>query len=201
VETTDVVELGLLDKGPDVGLLQVLKLVLIGRGEMSAHAAVVAGDNDTALSGGLDIVDTVLGVDTSLLAGLLEDLAVLVLTDTANVEDGVVGEQVLYRLLIQMTRRPTTVKSYLSTTGSVLSGAAGNQLSIPGHELLVEAHVLLLGEDGIVCLELVLLEKSGITGNGMSASELVDNPLKLIRTYPRAWMSRGTLAVYSNFFI
>lgn len=102
-----------------------------------------------------------------------------------------------------MTRRPTTVKSYLSTTSSVLSGAAGNQLSIPGHELLVEAHVLLLGEDGIVCLEVVLLEKSGITGNGMSASEceLVDNPLKLIRTYPRAWMSRGTLAVYSNFFI
>jgi hypothetical protein len=37
--------------------------------------------------------------------------------------------------------------------------------------------VLLLSEDGIVVLEAVLLEKSGITGKSMSASQLVDNPL------------------------
>jgi hypothetical protein len=101
VVTTDVVELGLLDEGPDVGLLQVLKLVLVGSSEVSAHAAVVAGDDDTALAGGLRLVDTVLGVDTGLLTGLLEDLAVLVIANTANVDDGVVGEQVLYRLLVQ----------------------------------------------------------------------------------------------------
>jgi hypothetical protein len=100
VVTTDVVELGLLDEGPDVGLLQVLKLVLVGSSEVSAHAAVVAGDDDTALAGGLRLVDTVLGVDTGLLTGLLEDLAVLVIANTANVDDGVVGEQVLYRLLV-----------------------------------------------------------------------------------------------------
>jgi hypothetical protein len=101
VVTPDVVELGLLDEGPDVGLLQVLKLVLVGSSEVSAHAAVVAGDDDTALAGGLRLVDTVLGVDTGLLTGLLEDLAVLVIANTANVDDGVVGEQVLYRLLVQ----------------------------------------------------------------------------------------------------
>jgi hypothetical protein len=101
VVTPDVVELGLLDEGPDVGLLQVLKLVLVGSSEVSAHAAVVAGDDDTALAGGLRLVDTVLGVDTGLLTGLLEDFAVLVIANTANVDDGAVGEQVLYRLLVQ----------------------------------------------------------------------------------------------------
>lgn len=98
--TTDVEELGLLDEGPDVGLLQVVKLVLVGSSKVSAHAAVVTSDDDTALAGGLSIVDAVLGVDTSLFAGLLEDLAVIVLADAANVDDGVVGEQVLCRLLV-----------------------------------------------------------------------------------------------------
>lgn len=95
VVTTHVVDLSLLDERPDVGLLQVVELVLVGSGKVGAHAAVVAGDDDTALAGGLSIVDTVLGVDTSLLAGLLQDLAVLVVADAANVDDGVVREQVL----------------------------------------------------------------------------------------------------------
>lgn len=95
VVATDVEDLSLLDEGPDVGLLQVLDLVLIGSSEVSAHAAVVAGDDDTALAGGLHIVDTVLGVNASLLTGLLQDLGILILTDAANVDDGVVREQVL----------------------------------------------------------------------------------------------------------
>lgn len=95
VVATDVVDLSLLNERPDMGLLQVLNLVLVGSGEVSAHAAVVTGDDDTALAGGLHIVDTVLGVDTSLLAGLLQDLAILVLTDAADVDNGVVREQVL----------------------------------------------------------------------------------------------------------
>jgi hypothetical protein len=53
--------------------------------------------------------------------------------------------------------------AYLSTTSSVLGSTTGNQLSILGHKLLIETHVLLLGEDGIVVLETVLLEKGGIT--------------------------------------
>lgn len=100
VETTDIEELGLLDERPDVGLLQVLKLVLVGSSEMSAHAAVVASDDDTALSGGLGLVDTVLSVDAGLLAGLLKDVTILVLADTANVDNRVVGKKVLYRLLV-----------------------------------------------------------------------------------------------------
>ena len=100
METTDVEELGLLDEGPDVGLLQVLELVLVGSSKVSAHAAVVASDDDTALARGLRLVDTVLGVDTSLLTGLLQDVTVLVLADTANVDNRVVGKKVLYRILV-----------------------------------------------------------------------------------------------------
>jgi hypothetical protein len=53
--------------------------------------------------------------------------------------------------------------SYLGTTGSVLSSPTGDQLSIPSKEILVDTHVLLLGEDSIVILQAVLLEKGGIT--------------------------------------
>jgi hypothetical protein len=97
VVATDVVELSLLDQRPDVGLLQVLNLVLVGSSEVGAHAAVVASDNNTALASGLSLVHTVLGVDTSLLAGFLQDVTELVLANAANVDDGVLGEQVLER--------------------------------------------------------------------------------------------------------
>lgn len=145
VETTDEVELGLLNKVPDVGLLEVLELVLVGSSKVSAQAAVVAGDDGTTLSSGLGLVHTVLSVDTGLLTGLLEDVTVAVLANTANVEDRVIGEQVL------------------STTGSVLGSTTGDQLSIKLHELIVETHVLLLSKDSIVGLQAILLQKSGIS--------------------------------------
>lgn len=59
---------------------------------------------------------------------------------------------------------------YLSTTGSVLSSTTGDQLSIPGKEILVDTHVLLLGEDSIVILQAVLLEKGSITLESMSVN-------------------------------
>ena len=95
VVTTDVVELSLLDERPDVGRLQVLNLVLVGGSEVSAHAAVVASDDNTALAGGLSLINTVLSVDTSLLAGLLEDVTELVLADAADVDNGLLREHVL----------------------------------------------------------------------------------------------------------
>lgn len=61
------------------------------------------------------------------------------------------------------TGNSLNVFAYLSTTGSVLGSTTGNQLSILGHKLFIETHVLLLGENGIVVLETVLLKESGIT--------------------------------------
>lgn len=95
VVSTNVVDLSLLDQRPDLRLLQVLGLVLVSGSKVSAHAAVVAGDDDTALAGRLDIVDTVFGVDTSLGASVLEEIGVLVLSNAANVDDRVVRKNVL----------------------------------------------------------------------------------------------------------
>jgi hypothetical protein len=97
---TDIVELCLLNQRPDLRLLQVLDLVLVGSSEVGAHAAVVASDDNTTLTGGLGLINTVLGVDTGLLASLLEDLAVLVLTDTTDVHNGLLREHVLGTLSI-----------------------------------------------------------------------------------------------------
>ena len=95
METTNVVELGLLNERPDVRLLQVVDLVLVSRSKVGTHAAVVASDDDTALASGLGIIDAVFGVDAGLSAGLLQDFSFLVTADAADVEDRVVGEDVL----------------------------------------------------------------------------------------------------------
>lgn len=48
---------------------------------------------------------------------------------------------------------------YLSTSCGVLSGAASNELRIMVlDQILVETHVLLLGQNGVVGLQAVLLE-------------------------------------------
>ena len=97
--TTDIVNLSLLDQRPDLGLLQVLNLVLIRGSQMRAHAAVVTGDDDTALARGLGLIYTVLGMHTGLLACLLENVGVLVATNAADVEHRVFGEDVLSNVL------------------------------------------------------------------------------------------------------
>lgn len=95
MESTDIVDLGLLDQGPDVRLLQVVKLVLVSGSKMRDQATVVAGNDRTALSSGLGVVNAVFSVDTSLLAGISEGVGVLVTANTANVEDGVLRKDVL----------------------------------------------------------------------------------------------------------
>lgn len=95
VVATNVVDLGLLNERPDLGLLEVLDLVLVGSSEVGTHAAVVASDDNTTLASGLGLIDTVLGVNTGLLASLLEDVTVLVLTDATDVNNGLIGEQIL----------------------------------------------------------------------------------------------------------
>lgn len=95
VVSTDIVDLSLLNESPDMGLLEVVKLVFVGSSKVGDHATVVAGDDDTAFSSGLDLVDTVFSVDTGLFAGFRENVGVLVFADAANVGDGIFGEDVL----------------------------------------------------------------------------------------------------------
>jgi hypothetical protein len=108
----------------------------------------VAGDDDTATSSWVLLIDAVLNTETGLLVGLLKSSGVLVVTDTANVDDGLLRENVL------------------CATGSVLGCATSNELSIEVvEEILVESEVLLLGKDGIVLLQLILVKESLVAGS------------------------------------
>lgn len=163
VESTNVVDLSILDLLPDVVLLQVLELVVVGSSKICAERAVVASDDDTtATSGGLLVVE-VLSLDTSLLADVLEGLAVLVLADAANVEDGLGGQDVL------------------GTTGGVLRSTTGNEDGLVVlDQVLVETHVLLgIGEDGIVGLQAVLLEELLVTARWSEKFQAVLNQTSL----------------------
>ena len=60
MEATHVVHLGILDKTPDLGLLQMLKVVVVGSAQVGAQAAVVASDDGATAACRLFGVDTVL---------------------------------------------------------------------------------------------------------------------------------------------
>lgn len=148
VVAADVDGLGVLNQAPDLGFLQVLNLVVVGSGEVGAHAAVVAGDDDTATSSWVVSIDAVLDTETGLLVGLLQSSGVLVVTDTANVDDRLLGEDVL------------------CATGSVLGCATGDELGIEVvEEVLVETEMLLFGKNSIVLLQTVLVKESLIPGS------------------------------------
>lgn len=92
---TDVVDLCVLDETPDLRLLQVLDLVVVGSGQVGAHAAVVAGNDNTATASGVLLIVAVLNAKADLLDRLLQNLGVLVLADAADEDGGVGREDVL----------------------------------------------------------------------------------------------------------
>jgi mRNA-degrading endonuclease toxin of MazEF toxin-antitoxin module len=73
----------------------VVQLVQVCGREIGAQRAVVAGDDDAAAARGSLLVVAVLGADARFGADVLEDLAVLVLANAADVDGGVGGEDVL----------------------------------------------------------------------------------------------------------
>lgn len=140
--TADIVDVGTLNKAPDLGLLQVVEVVVVRGAQVGAETPVVAGDDDTAAAGGLGGLDAVLDAEAGLLDGVLEDGGVLVVADAAEVDDAVVREDVL------------------GAAGGVLGGAAGDELGLEVvQQVLVDALVLVLGQDGVVGLEVVLGEE------------------------------------------
>jgi hypothetical protein len=147
VEATNVEDLRVLDLLPDTLLLQMLELVVVGSSEVSAHGAVVAGDDHTAATSGSLLVVEVFGLDASVGRDLLQSLAVLVLANAADVDD---------RL---------GLKDVSSASCSVLRSTTGNLDGLVILEqVLVQAHVLLrVGEDGIVGFQVILVEESLVT--------------------------------------
>jgi len=63
-EATNVIGLGLLDEGPDLGSGEVVLLVLVGGEEIGDHGAVPAGNENGAKTGGDLVILKVLGPDT-----------------------------------------------------------------------------------------------------------------------------------------
>lgn len=125
--TSDIEELGILDKLPDLRLLQVLNLVQIGGRKIGAQTPVVARNHHAAPSGGRSLIVVVLGTDTGLRADILERLSVLVFSDSADV-DGRVGRE-----------------DVLRTTGGVLGGSTGDELRrVVLDEIVEDSEVLLL---------------------------------------------------------
>lgn len=139
VVATNIEDLGALSERPDLGLLQVLKVIVVRGAQGGAHRPVVAGDDNTAATGRHLLVDAVLNPQADGADGILEDSGVLVVADAADVDDAVGGQDVR------------------GTAGGVLGSATSDELRlVVGQEVLIDGHVRVLGEDGIVGLELVL---------------------------------------------
>lgn len=98
VVASNVEELGVLDKGPDLGRLQVLKLVVIGSTEISDERPVVASNNDGALAGANGLLNSVGAADTLLVVGSTESSRPLVIANTADVDDRLRRKNVLSRV-------------------------------------------------------------------------------------------------------
>ena len=99
--TPDKVRLAPLHQLPV--LLQMLNLVAVGRGQIRAHAPVVARDHDAAPAGRLRLVVAVVDLQPGLLVGVLQDLRVLVFAHAADEDDRVGREHVLSANSCQLT--------------------------------------------------------------------------------------------------
>ena len=145
--TADVDDLGALGESPDLGLLQVLQVVVVRSAQRGAQRPVVASDDGSAETRGNLLVDAVLDAQAGGAHGVLEDGGVLVVTDTTDVDDAVRGQDVL------------------GAAGRVLGRAAGDELGVVvGEKVLVEGDVRVLGQDGVVGLEVVLGEEGLVAG-------------------------------------
>ena len=144
----DVVELGSLHQRPDRRGFQVRELVVVGRGQMGAHGAVLARDDHAAAAGGGVFGRAeILGAQAGGVACVGEERGVVVVADAADVEDRGGREDVL------------------GAASGVLGRAAGDELRVVVlDQVFVEAHVFFLGEDGVVGLEAVFLEHGFIAG-------------------------------------
>lgn len=143
VITANIDGLSVLDQAPDLWFLQVLNLVVVGSSEVGAHASVVTSDNDTATASWVLSINTVLDTKSSLLVGIFQGRSVLVVAHAADVDNGVFWEHVL------------------RATSSVLCRTASNKLCVEVvEEVFVEAKMLLFGQNSIVLLQSILVQKS-----------------------------------------
>jgi hypothetical protein len=146
VVPTNKVSGSALDQLPHLGALQVLEVIVVRSRKICDHGSVVVGDNDSAPAGRLGLIDTVLDAETGGLDGVVQDGGVLVVTNAAE-EDDAVGRQ-----------------HVLSSAGGILGAASRDEFGgVVVQEVVIDAEVLLFGEDGIIGFEVVFLEQGCVT--------------------------------------
>lgn len=155
----------------------MLDFVLVGGGQMGAHGAVMVCENDAAATGWGRWVKAVFDSETGFGAGFAQDVGVFVRANATDEEDGGRGEDVLFLCRERKKKKGKWDGSnlgvwvfliwkkgrggfvYLSTTSGVLGCSTSDKFGIVVvEEFVVEAHVLLLGENRIIGLEPVFLE-------------------------------------------
>lgn len=161
----------------------------------------MACDHHTASASRLLLIVAVLDTQTCLLVGLLQDVGVFVLAYTADKDDRIGWEEVLATSVKtdSMSCKKIQSSAYLSPSGGILRRTTSKQLSISVlDELLVETHVLLLGQNGIVGLETVLLEQLSISDRPSAKLGGVFVVWYFGSTYPCPWISSSGFSRHSS---
>lgn len=168
---TNVIDIGVLDELPDLGLLKVIKGVMVGSTQVGAETSVVASDDNTAATSLLGRLDTVLDTEASGVDSVLHNGGVLVIASAAEVDDAVGGQDVL------------------GTTGRVLSGTTSDELGlVVVQKVFVQRQVLLFSENGVISLEAILVKQSLVT-DGLDVCEMR-------RTIMLVKKKKGSIAEY-----
>jgi len=104
------------------------------------------GNHNTAASGFLLFVNSVFDAETSSFYSIVKDSRVFVVANTAEIDDGVVREDVL------------------GAASCVLCSTSSDELCrVVVKEVLVDAQMLFFGKDGIIGLEAILRKKCFVT--------------------------------------
>ena len=107
----DVVNAGLLDELPNLRLLEMFDLVVVGRCQIGAHAPIVPGDDDAASSGWMLVVDSILDSQLGLTHRVPEDIGIPVAANTSDIDHRFLREEVLPDALNNQTHNgdPTPI--------------------------------------------------------------------------------------------
>ena len=85
--TADIIHSSLLDEFPYLRLFQMFNLVMIRGCQISAHASLMAGDDDPTTARGMVVVDSIFHPQPGLADRVLKDVGIFVTTDTANIQN------------------------------------------------------------------------------------------------------------------
>lgn len=146
----NVIKRGTFHNFPLSLLLEMIDLVGVGGGEVGDQRTMVASDENSTGTGGNLGVGLVLNVHTVALDTFSHLGGEFIVTNCAD-EGGRIGE----------------LKHPLRDTDGVLSGTTSDEFRLVGrNQFRVQRLVLVLGENGIVLIQLILLEQGRVDGGG-----------------------------------